>query len=65
MSAEEEVIVVFEMATRRAVRTVPSIVTIDDMANRKDTVSPFQEEVWAVLVAITDGGVEGPIYIMS
>ena len=60
-----EVVMVFKMATSWAMRAIPSVATIDDMTNRQELVGPFEEEVWSMLVAITDVGVERPINITS
>ena len=59
----KKVIMILVLATSWAIRTVPTVATMDHVADRKDAVSPFHEEGWMTVILIADDGVIIPINI--
>ena len=59
----EEVIMVFKLATSRTVGTFTSMTMVNNIANRKNAMSPFEKECWATVILVANNGVEFPINI--
>ena len=59
----KKVIVIFKFTTSRTIRTFASMTTVDNVANGKNAMSPFEKECWTTVILIANSGVELPINI--